>query len=208
MAAWSSAARPRRCAVGVTGKAEAGGQFGATVAVGDADQTIAAVGAPGEDLGKRRNAGMVTVFTFTDDKAHRLTALRSFTQNSRGIPGRAQSGDQFGAALDAGGTLCDEEQNDVAVGAPGENLGRARDAGTVTVIPVQDVLEGCRLLRQVGDPVAGTEHRVAPRTPRPTGLASTGSPHMSTGSGCRPEVRLPQDLPVRDGPIVASCGCC
>ncbi len=131
---------------GVPGSAETGDLFGAAV-------TEDAVGVPGEDLGKRKDAGTVQLFAL-GQLGQGLTPARSYSQNSKRIPGKAESGDRFGASL-AEGTLFCQEQWDLAVGAPGEDLGRARDAGTVTLISIPPSDSPCkpRLLRQGRDPL-------------------------------------------------------
>lgn len=108
----------------VPGAAEAGDRFGAAVARG-------AVGVPGEDLGSVTDAGSVQTFRSTADGP---VAGRSYTQDSAGVPGKAERGDRFGAALAGGTWLLCQEQSDVAVGAPGESVGTATAAGSVTLI--------------------------------------------------------------------------
>jgi hypothetical protein len=130
----------------VPGSAEAGDQFGAAV-------TQDAVGVPGEDLGKRRDAGTVQLFAL-GRLGQGLTPTRSYSQSTKRVPGKAESGDRFGASL-AEGTLFCQEQWDLAVGAPGEDLGRARDAGTVTLISIPPSDSPCkpRLVRQGRNPL-------------------------------------------------------
>jgi hypothetical protein len=77
------------------------------------------VGAPGEDVGTVAEAGAVAVF-----QASPLTTQGSYQlwqgQSGR-VGGVAEAGDHFGAAL-ASSTL---------IGAPGEDVGSAVDAGSV-----------------------------------------------------------------------------
>ncbi|MEU6550435.1 FG-GAP-like repeat-containing protein [Streptomyces sp. NPDC046915] len=54
-------------------------------------------------------------------------------QDTAGVPGGGETGDRFGATLSTGDVNGDGYA-DVAVGAPFEDLGAARDAGTVTVL--------------------------------------------------------------------------
>ncbi|MEU7022564.1 VCBS repeat-containing protein [Streptomyces sp. NPDC046203] len=56
-----------------------------------------------------------------------------FTQDTAGVPGVSENGDLFGYSL-AAGDVNDDGYADLAVGAPGEDLGSARDAGAVTVL--------------------------------------------------------------------------
>jgi hypothetical protein len=90
-----------------------------------------AVGAPGEDVGRRSDAGAISVLY------GRATGMSSdrrvITQDTPGVAGFAEPGDQFGAALVAGRFNGDVFW-DLAVGAPGEDVGRDRDAGAVTIL--------------------------------------------------------------------------
>ena len=90
-----------------------------------------AVGAPGENVGSAVDAGAISVLY------GRATGMRSdrrvITQNSPGVAGFAERGDRFGAALVAGRFNGDVFW-DLAVGAPGEDVGRDRDAGAVTIL--------------------------------------------------------------------------
>ncbi len=84
-----------------------------------------AVGAPDEAVGSRAGAGAVTFLTST--RANPVTfAGVGITQDSAGVPGTAEAGDHFGASLAMLGGY-------VAIGAPDENLGTARDTGMVQV---------------------------------------------------------------------------
>jgi hypothetical protein len=107
---------------GIPGVSEAGDQFGATLAATRWDAL--AVGAPGEAVGVQSGAGAVTVLTFTGPATF---AAGAFTQNSPGVPGTAETGDHFGAALAALGTF-------LAVGVPGETVGTATRTGVVDVL--------------------------------------------------------------------------
>ncbi|MER7895663.1 FG-GAP repeat protein [Streptomyces sp. NPDC096046] len=56
------------------------------------------------------------------------------SQDTTGVPGSGEKGDKFGASV----VVADFNRDgvgDIAVGAPGENLGTIADAGMVTVIP-------------------------------------------------------------------------
>jgi hypothetical protein len=109
---------------------EAGDQFGAALAAGlfnTMGGRDLAVGAPTEDVGAQPDAGMVTVFSKTPTQ----TSTKSFVQGP-GTGGAAEAGDRFGASLAAGsldGTILD-----LAVGAPGEDLGTIVNVGAVNIL--------------------------------------------------------------------------
>jgi FG-GAP repeat len=89
-----------------------------------------AVGAPGEDVGRRSDAGAISVLY---GSATGLTSNgQIFYQNSRGVSG-VEAGDQFGAALVAGRFNGDRFW-DLAVGAPGEDVRGKANAGAVTIL--------------------------------------------------------------------------
>lgn len=101
---------------GAAGAAEKGDGFGSAISVGNGLW----VGAPGEDLGKATDAGVVTRFLTAP---LRTAGSVQYQQGARKVPGAPEKGDRFGAALAGGGAL---------IGAPGEDVGRIVDAGTVT----------------------------------------------------------------------------
>jgi hypothetical protein len=116
---------------------EAGDGFGTALAKGNfnGDGFVdLAVGAPGEDVGSLTDTGVVhLLFGFGNG----LSGAGFLTQNTANVPGQAEGGDRFGAALatgaydnDRGGGGVDQ----LAVGAPGEDVGTAREAGAVTVL--------------------------------------------------------------------------
>jgi FG-GAP repeat len=112
---------------GVGGSLEDDDQFGAAVAKGDFNGDgifDLAVGAPGETVGTDVFAGAVNVL---NGSSGGLTGGPLFTQSN------AETGDGFGAAL-AAGDLDDDGFFDLAIGAPGEDIGATGDAGAVTVL--------------------------------------------------------------------------
>lgn len=115
---------------GVPDTAENADEWGATLALGDfnADRCAdVAIGAPGED----GTAGAVTVLYGSPTGLSTLGALR-LSQSYPGVPGSAEPNDRFGAAL-ATGDFDGDGAADLAVGAPGEKVGKAFGAGTVDV---------------------------------------------------------------------------
>jgi hypothetical protein len=120
---------------GIPGAAESGDQFGFSVAIGDLNgdgNGDLAVGVDLENIGRISNAGLVDVIY---GSASRLTSTGSqqWYQGASGIVGSAEKGDFFGFTLvieDFGKGA----PEDLAVSAPGENLGTKVDAGVAQVI--------------------------------------------------------------------------
>ncbi|HEV3496019.1 MAG TPA: hypothetical protein VHA34_06710, partial [Actinomycetes bacterium] len=114
---------------------ETGDQFGAALAPGRFDTdpwSDLAVGAPTEDVGTTFNAGAVNIFYGSATRGLAATARQTFVQ---GVPagGRAEPGDYFGRSL-AAGPFDSGAAWDLAVGAPGEDLGTTVGAGAVNVL--------------------------------------------------------------------------
>ncbi|MGW1030158.1 FG-GAP and VCBS repeat-containing protein [Streptomyces sp. NPDC002577] len=122
--------------VGVYGKAEAGDDFGAALAVADVngdgrDDLIA--GAPGEAIGTRAKAGAATLLLGRADgivDAYGEAVSVAYNQGTPRVPGAAEAGDTFGAAL-ATGDYDGDGTPDLAIGSPGENF----SSGGVWVLP-------------------------------------------------------------------------
>jgi hypothetical protein len=127
---------------------EAGDQFGSALADGflaESDGTVdLAVGAPGERVGKAAGAGAVSVVK-TDDTGFLATGGQLFYQGFAGVPGTAETGDGFGAAVAVGGF--GRGGNGLAVGVPGEDIGAVDDAGALNVLYGLDGV-GTELLTQ------------------------------------------------------------
>ncbi len=121
--------------IGVPGTAEAGDRVGAAVHL-VADRTVGfatlVVGAPGEDVGTRSDAGSVTVAQIsTDLELPGTIPTRTVDPDSAGMAGVAEAGDHLGAAVSS---VRDGSTVRFLVGAPGEDVGRARDAGMVQTV--------------------------------------------------------------------------
>jgi hypothetical protein len=121
---------------GVVGTAEAGDRFGASISAGgdtDGGAFAVSVGVPGEDVGSIKDAGMVeNLPTATGGK---VVSGAAYTQESAGIPGGSEAGDNFGSAVlrircGSTGTSDPSPLEALLIGASGENAA----AGRVTVL--------------------------------------------------------------------------
>jgi hypothetical protein len=122
---------------GIADVAETYDYFGSALATGDFDgdgYDDLAVGVPREDLGSIHDAGVVNVIygsaSGLDDADNDIWHL-----DIPGITGSANAVDQFGAALAAGDfNFNGDGRDDLAVGAPYEDVGSILGAGAVHVI--------------------------------------------------------------------------
>ena len=117
---------PATSQVLLQGNPENSDRFGFALDAGlfnDDDVLDLAVGAPGETVAGRPGAGAVSVFY---GSAGGLPATSQAL-----LQGNPELGDRFGAALVAG--FFNAGQGDLAVGAPGEDVGSAGGAGAVSV---------------------------------------------------------------------------
>ncbi|MFE7170093.1 FG-GAP and VCBS repeat-containing protein [Streptomyces sp. NPDC057616] len=107
---------------GVPGAAEDGDQFGQSLSVADLDGDGYAdvlVGAPGEAVGTHMAAGTAVLLR---GSAGGLTTAKAagYTQDTAGVPGSVETGDQFGAAVHLV-DLNKDGKLETVVGAPTEN---------------------------------------------------------------------------------------
>ncbi|MFF1719053.1 FG-GAP and VCBS repeat-containing protein [Streptomyces sviceus] len=115
---------------GVPGGKEEDDRFGDAVSAGDVNGdglADVAVGSPGEKLGDKQGAGMVNVL-YGGRGGLTGTGAQGFTQDTDGVPGAVESGDNFGGAV----SLLDINDNgyaDLAAAAPGENAVEGANAG-------------------------------------------------------------------------------
>ncbi|MGP4048331.1 FG-GAP-like repeat-containing protein [Streptomyces sp. 2A115] len=122
--------------VGVYGRAENGDRFGAALAAfdwnGDGRDDLVA-GAPGEAIGTRAGAGSATLLLGGETglvDAYGEGHSVAYQQDTPRVPGIAEAGDAFGAAV-VSGDYDHDGTPDVAVGSPGENAA----SGGVWVLP-------------------------------------------------------------------------
>ncbi|MEU1038095.1 FG-GAP and VCBS repeat-containing protein [Streptomyces sp. NPDC005551] len=121
---------------GVPGVAETGDRFGASLTAADIDgdgRDDLIAGAPGEAIGDRAKAGAATLLlggaNGLVDASGQARSV-AYQQDTPRVPGVAETGDAFGAAV-ATGDYDHDGAPDVAVGSPGENGG----SGGVWVLP-------------------------------------------------------------------------
>ena len=120
---------------GLPGVVEPDDEVGLALGAGDFNRdrfVDLAVGAPGEDYGAADRGGAVNLLP---GSAGGLTGNGSqlLTQNSPGVPGVAELGDNFGSAV-AVGDFGGDGFVDLAVGGA-EDVGTAEDAGAINVLP-------------------------------------------------------------------------
>ena len=124
---------------GIAGRAERNDSFGTDLAAGKLNGTAfdaLAIGVPSEDIGRKQSAGAVNVI-HGSASGLRAAGDQLWSQASRGIPGRAESGDEFGSALAIGNygrNLNGRAFDDLAVGAYAESIGKVQLAGSITMI--------------------------------------------------------------------------
>ncbi|MEU2265712.1 FG-GAP-like repeat-containing protein [Streptomyces olindensis] len=107
---------------GVPGAGETDDGFGRAVSTGDINgdgYADVVVSAPGEDLGAAKDAGSVTVL-FGSAAGLTTTGVKSYTQDTAGVPGSAESWDGFGSAV-ALKDVTRDGRADLVVGVAGEN---------------------------------------------------------------------------------------
>jgi len=114
---------------GLPGAAEAGDGFGSAVSCNyliGGGEFDCIVGSPGEDVGSAVDAGTASVINdiYFEDEYTGTT----IDQNSSGVPGVAEAGDRYGAAVD---TILVGTTARAAIAAPGEDVGSANGAGSV-----------------------------------------------------------------------------
>jgi subtilisin family serine protease len=120
---------------GIADAVEAGDRFGEATTTGDLNNDgydDLVVGAPYEDVGSIKDAGMIHVL-LGSPSGLRSTGSTIWTSDSPSVPGNAEPADRFGATL-AAGRFDASPGSDLAIGSPGEAVGSAAKAGAVHVV--------------------------------------------------------------------------
>ncbi|MCA0297238.1 MAG: hypothetical protein LCH96_18395 [Actinobacteria bacterium] len=164
----------------------AGATFGAQAkhtapAVLDGSGDVAAFGSPADSVGKASGAGAVYLFSADPADPGKLVFRVRLTQDSPGVPDRAESGDGFGASL----SLRDGR---LAIGVPEEQLGRARAAGLVQPVRWSQVTMRYRAQRAIhqGTPGVSGSNETADRFGTAVlvtrGITASGSYDIAIGT--------------------------
>ena len=120
---------------GVNGVAEAGDEFGRSVAAGDFNGDgidDLAIGVSSEAIGSIAEAGMVNVLYGTRSGLS-SSGDQDWHQDTSGIVGSAEANDFFGHTLSVG-DFNGDKVDDLAIGVPGEAIGSLDNAGSVVII--------------------------------------------------------------------------
>ena len=167
---------------GVSGNAESGDHFGASVTIGDTADGFPtpfrgwwiAVGAPGEALGATSAAGIVYVFWISPTQ--RLRQHSTITQETNGVPGGSEPGDRFGSAVALDGYLR------LLIGVPGEDIGATPDAGDVVTVAFSDFPATC-VYRQGATGLCALGGSPSPGARVGSALSFTGADREDLGGG-------------------------
>ena len=119
----------------LAGGATSGDRFGASLAIAPNLARTGFdlwIGAPLDNVGSATDAGSVSHYSITNSGGNlTFNPVQTITQNSSGVPGSAEANDQFGSALSA-------TPRGVLVGDQLEDVGTAKDAGSITLLASTD----------------------------------------------------------------------
>lgn len=138
---------------------EAGDHYGEVLAMHD---NVLGVGVPDENVDGAVDAGAVHLTTFSATDPTKAESDVFLSQNTPGVPGGAEKGDNFGAAID---------DQLLAIGVPGEDIKSTVDAGGI-VTQVSTVLSGTPALRWVSQSSHGIPGKSKPGDKFGTSLVS------------------------------------
>jgi FG-GAP repeat len=112
-----------------------GDGYGAALAAGDFNDdgfVDLGIGVPGQSVSGSADAGGFAVL-FGSVLGLTTDGDQFLTQESSGVPGVAQTGDEFGAVL-AAGDMTGDGKDDLVLGTPSEGVSGNANAGAVTVL--------------------------------------------------------------------------
>jgi FG-GAP repeat len=119
----------------LTGGAASGDRFGSSLAIAPNFAGTGFdlwVGAPLDNVGSANDAGSVVHYSITNSGGNlAFNQVQTITQNSPGVPGSAETSDQFGAVLSA-------TSRGVLIGDQLEDVGSTKDAGSITLLASTD----------------------------------------------------------------------
>ncbi|MEM8997601.1 MAG: hypothetical protein AAGF23_22640, partial [Acidobacteriota bacterium] len=124
----------------LTGTAEAGDQFGASLAagrLGNEEHPDLAIGVPGEDIDGFSDAGAVNLL-FSQSELGLSPVNNAFIhQNTTGVFGIVSPNDRFSTSL-AIGDVTGDGINDLIVGTPGDRVDTEPGSGSVQIFPGEE----------------------------------------------------------------------
>jgi len=120
---------------GIADKCQKDDAFGAALTSGQLDDDAfgdLVVGVPGEEINGKDDVGAISII-FGTSGGLSSAGNKQWSQDSDGVNGKAEVGDQFGAALRTG-KFDGDAIGDVAIGVPGEDVSGIVDAGQISVL--------------------------------------------------------------------------